>query len=440
MKHTAMDSETIRLQHYIDRVARGEPVDVVLREIASLPDRGDLGALVALAARLHDVLPTAAPAQFRARLQADLQAEFGARRRRVRSVGPAWLGGAHVAGRLAPLLAAAVLAIGLSLGTTVGLSASSLPGDTLYGVKRAAENVRLTLAWTATGRARVRLDIARARIEEVQKLIENNMPVSAALVDTLTLAHRDLLEAVRDAGDPALIATAASAVSEHRHALSDLAARADPRDQPLIRGAADALGRIASEAERERKSRAGAAGEPPPMAATASPAATPASPAAGDAVSLTRVPTEAATHSPPAAQTVPPRPASPTADLLVPTPTRTLAPPSSRPDEPRPTSPPMEPPTTEPAAPPVNRAATRRAEDLATRQAEQAAAEARQTARAAAAQATADARAATRQAHPTARPSDPPPTPEPTRPLARPPDRPPLTPDPPATAETTPPP
>ena len=59
-------------------------------------------------------------------------------------------------------------------------SASSLPGDALYGVKRASESVRLFLALSEDSRARLQSELDAARVDEVREVIEQNRAVDVA--------------------------------------------------------------------------------------------------------------------------------------------------------------------------------------------------------------------------------------------------------------------
>lgn len=52
------------------------------------------------------------------------------------------------------------------------MARNSLPGDALYGVKRAREKMELAFTWGETDKARKNLDLAGRRIEELDKLIE----------------------------------------------------------------------------------------------------------------------------------------------------------------------------------------------------------------------------------------------------------------------------
>lgn len=57
------------------------------------------------------------------------------------------------------------------LGSAVYLSSRSLPGDTLYGVKRASEDVQLSLTSGDTARGRQYLSLAGTRADEVSSLL-----------------------------------------------------------------------------------------------------------------------------------------------------------------------------------------------------------------------------------------------------------------------------
>jgi hypothetical protein len=71
--------------------------------------------------------------------------------------------------RMAAILAIALLATG---GITVNVSARSLPGDKLYGVKRTWESVRLSLTPNQQGRQQLQQRFAAERREEIQELIQ----------------------------------------------------------------------------------------------------------------------------------------------------------------------------------------------------------------------------------------------------------------------------
>ncbi len=72
-----------------------------------------------------------------------------------------------------PLVATACLltALVLLLGGAVWLSRSALPGDVLYGLKRASENTEYALAGSTTEKGKLKLEFAATRIQEVGDLV-----------------------------------------------------------------------------------------------------------------------------------------------------------------------------------------------------------------------------------------------------------------------------
>lgn len=83
--------------------------------------------------------------------------------------------------KMAIIVAAGVIL--LPGGGTVFAAQSSKPGDTLYGVKRASESVRLALALTSGMKQSAQLSIAQNRLSEVQALLSDPTP-DAQLINT----------------------------------------------------------------------------------------------------------------------------------------------------------------------------------------------------------------------------------------------------------------
>ncbi|PWI45584.1 DUF5667 domain-containing protein [Streptomyces sp. ICBB 8177] len=72
-------------------------------------------------------------------------------------------------------LAAGGLAVGVTAGAFTGVAAAStnaLPGDTLYGLKRGMEDLRLGMAGDDAARGQVLLDMASTRMQEARRLME----------------------------------------------------------------------------------------------------------------------------------------------------------------------------------------------------------------------------------------------------------------------------
>ncbi len=78
---------------------------------------------------------------------------------------------------LRPAFAAAAIIVLVSAGAT-SAAASSLPGDPLYGVKRAAEDVRLALTFDDVARTQLLSDLTDRRLEELAEIAKRR-PSSA---------------------------------------------------------------------------------------------------------------------------------------------------------------------------------------------------------------------------------------------------------------------
>lgn len=103
-------------------------------------------------------------------------------------------------------LAAACVVMALLVAGLVPASASSVPGDALYPVKRTLERVELALATTPAGEAQAHLRQAGRRADEAQTLLDRGLfdgeLVTSALV-SLNAAAREALAG----GDAALLDT-----------------------------------------------------------------------------------------------------------------------------------------------------------------------------------------------------------------------------------------
>lgn len=79
-------------------------------------------------------------------------------------------------------IAGAVLTVCLLiLGGATWASQRALPGDTLYGLKRATESVRLAFAGNDISRARLYLGFAGTRVEEAMALVGRSLPGAAGI-------------------------------------------------------------------------------------------------------------------------------------------------------------------------------------------------------------------------------------------------------------------
>jgi hypothetical protein len=97
---------------------------------------------------------------------------------------------------LRPALAAAAILVLVLAGAT-SAAASSLPGDPLYAVKRAGEDVRLALTFDDVARTRLLSELTDRRLEELAEVAKNR-PSSAP---TATQEYADAVNNFADALD-----------------------------------------------------------------------------------------------------------------------------------------------------------------------------------------------------------------------------------------------
>ncbi|MGH8867163.1 MAG: DUF5667 domain-containing protein [Actinomycetes bacterium] len=161
-------------------------VEAFARALDGEPAPADAKALTTLVAAL-EAMPTARAAEpsadFRDRLRETLVTEAartaqpgGSGRHRVGGPSPAPSedpdGGAlrRLAAKRRAVAVAAALSIGLGLGGAGVASASALPGDSLYGMKRATESLRLAIAGSDLDHARLELAFAARRLDEIEAM------------------------------------------------------------------------------------------------------------------------------------------------------------------------------------------------------------------------------------------------------------------------------
>jgi len=77
-------------------------------------------------------------------------------------------------GRPLATITAVIAVFAMLLGGAVWISKKALPGDTLYALKRANENVALSTADGDTGKGRVYLSLAKTRADEIAALLSRS--------------------------------------------------------------------------------------------------------------------------------------------------------------------------------------------------------------------------------------------------------------------------
>jgi hypothetical protein len=113
--------------------------------------------------------------------------------------------GAPVGSRIVLVAAAAVLGTAVLGGAGVLASDNALPGDGLYGIKRAAESVGTAMTFDDTERGRRHLDQASTRIDEMEQLVERD-PSAARDPELYRSTLRDF-DSEADQGSQLLLAS-----------------------------------------------------------------------------------------------------------------------------------------------------------------------------------------------------------------------------------------
>jgi Domain of unknown function (DUF5667) len=110
-----------------------------------------------------------------------------------------------IGGRIVMVAAAAVLGTAVVGGGGVLASRDALPGDSLYGVKRAAESADLAMTWDDADRGRKHLDLASTRVDEMEQLVADH-PQAAQDPEVYSTALHDF-DSEADQGSQLLLAS-----------------------------------------------------------------------------------------------------------------------------------------------------------------------------------------------------------------------------------------
>lgn len=141
---------------------------------------------------------------------------------------------------LRPALAVAALALIVAWGTT-SAAAASLPGDPLYGVKLAAENVQVALTFDDVARMQLLNSIADRRLEELAKVAElrpDSAPTATAEYADAVDRFADAVDKLRDADSEdkrdAAQAVAEAAREKHKAVLDAIKPQLPEDDRPAV--------------------------------------------------------------------------------------------------------------------------------------------------------------------------------------------------------------
>lgn len=167
--------------------------------------------------------------------------------------------------RVAFVIAAAILTVGLLGTAAVAASASSLPGDILYPVKRAVERIELTIHRDPASRARLHLEFAQRRLAELSALLAERRIGQTVDVGAEMSAYRDEVAAAQralagDVGNPAFAGLLDSVSAQLQHHIDvltalqqlQLPAPAQSAIQNAIDNASKARASVGSEKQTEK--------------------------------------------------------------------------------------------------------------------------------------------------------------------------------------------
>jgi nitroreductase len=134
----------------------------------------------------------------------------------------------------------------LVLAGATSAAASSLPGDALYGVKRATEDVRLALTFDAYARTQLLSELTDKRIEELAEIAKrrpSSAPTAteeyAEAVERFADALDDLRDAVSAEKRAAAQALAEAARAKHKAVLEAVKDRLSGEDQTDVQKVID---------------------------------------------------------------------------------------------------------------------------------------------------------------------------------------------------------
>src|SRR5258708_2862049 len=183
-QNSGMNGREDNLDEALSRCLRAiESGQISLEEcIAKFPQFPELGALLHTAMLVGDLPRPPMPTPFTMRTQRRLQLHLRERvraapRRRATS-------GRSVLSRLALMMGVLALILFAGGAALVRAADSAVPGDTLYPIKRTAEQVNLTFA-DSTNRPALLVTLAQTRVKEIGTLSERGQAVQTAWIDEM---------------------------------------------------------------------------------------------------------------------------------------------------------------------------------------------------------------------------------------------------------------
>ena len=145
--------------------------------------------------------------------------------------------------------AAAVIILGIALTGVTRASADALPGAPLYGVKRFTEGSQLLIESSPGERARLSLDFANRRLDELQRVIANKQSVDPAALDAIDesiLRALNEIIATKGAERVTLLQAVTDLATRQQQIVDTFGARAEPDERPRFAQTSKLLAGVAS--------------------------------------------------------------------------------------------------------------------------------------------------------------------------------------------------
>ena len=153
------------------------------------------------------------------------------------------------------VIATALVATSLGLGGMASASASALPGEALYPIKRATEQVELTFHRDLADRGAFQLELAERRLREARELSERGDADLAAesvreFEETAAAGTADLMTSFREDDTRAGLVVLNRFTTRTEVLLSTLAAQLPPEATAAVDDARESLATIADRSEQ----------------------------------------------------------------------------------------------------------------------------------------------------------------------------------------------
>jgi len=195
------DSFESILDESISALQAGVPIDEILAEVPEYADelRPLLYAATVLADPNPDLAPEATKSALRdeylkhvAELPAFSSPSFNEKTRAILSIIRRRLNRKAVINDLITITVTVILTILMAVLILNFLAADAVPGDFLYSVKRAAENVHLALTFDENRRNELELEFDQRRLQEVEQLVGQNKVAVVEFKGTLETKGENL--------------------------------------------------------------------------------------------------------------------------------------------------------------------------------------------------------------------------------------------------------